>query len=389
MTGRASPGKCATRTGPCFRSSRDLDTYTTFDILPPLRFFQPIPKWEPCYSVDFAWFKKYLDTVAIVVVNSPMLARRPPLTSRSKSFPCIRLQPLRALFSHPSLYFQSLAASFCKTPGVGYPECFYGTPGVAFLCVASAPSASLCPEPRRVRYHFPLLLSPLSSCLAPLPDSSSMLFRINTCKSVSKQRTLTLFRINTYEKRGEGGNHGKPNTPSYSAPAFFVRPSLRKVPFSSSVKAWRSCSCVFITMGPYQATGSSRGLPETRRKRMPSSPACTMTSSPRSNRTSERLSAAEGGAVSSQPTDSVGTDRGSLALENLPEPAKTYAKAWRVVSTGRAFLRPGATETSTYTGSVAMPSTGPRLPQKLPHTSRTCVPSSSVISGISGDFTSW
>ncbi len=30
-------------------------------------------------------------------------------------------------------------------------------------------------------------------------------FRINTCKSVSKQKTLTIFRINTYEKRGEGG----------------------------------------------------------------------------------------------------------------------------------------------------------------------------------------
>src|ERR1700730_6327321 len=29
-------------------------------------------------------------------------------------------------------------------------------------------------------------------------------FRINTCKSVSKQRTLTFFRINTYEKPGEG-----------------------------------------------------------------------------------------------------------------------------------------------------------------------------------------
>src|SRR5260370_40658789 len=30
-------------------------------------------------------------------------------------------------------------------------------------------------------------------------------FRINTCKSVSKQRTLTPFRINTYEKhRGRG-----------------------------------------------------------------------------------------------------------------------------------------------------------------------------------------
>ena len=32
------------------------------------------------------------------------------------------------------------------------------------------------------------------------------LFRINTCKSVSKQSTLTTFRINTCEKhRGEGG----------------------------------------------------------------------------------------------------------------------------------------------------------------------------------------
>jgi hypothetical protein len=31
-------------------------------------------------------------------------------------------------------------------------------------------------------------------------------FRMNTCKSVSKQRTLTAFRINTCEKRGEGGN---------------------------------------------------------------------------------------------------------------------------------------------------------------------------------------
>jgi hypothetical protein len=27
-------------------------------------------------------------------------------------------------------------------------------------------------------------------------------FRINTCKSVSKQRTLTPFRINTYKKQG-------------------------------------------------------------------------------------------------------------------------------------------------------------------------------------------
>jgi len=29
-------------------------------------------------------------------------------------------------------------------------------------------------------------------------------FRMNTCKSVSKQRTLTIFRMNTYAKRGRG-----------------------------------------------------------------------------------------------------------------------------------------------------------------------------------------
>jgi len=31
------------------------------------------------------------------------------------------------------------------------------------------------------------------------------IFRINTCKSVSKQRTLTIFRMNTYAKRGGRG----------------------------------------------------------------------------------------------------------------------------------------------------------------------------------------
>src|SRR6266478_2587326 len=36
-------------------------------------------------------------------------------------------------------------------------------------------------------------------------NSPSKLFRINTCKSLSKQTTLTLFRINTYEKHGGRG----------------------------------------------------------------------------------------------------------------------------------------------------------------------------------------
>ena len=46
---------------------------------------------------------------------------------------------------------------------------------------------------------------------------------------------------------------------------------------------------MFITIGPYQATGSCSGLPETSKKRIPSSPACTATFAPESNKTSERL----------------------------------------------------------------------------------------------------
>ena len=64
---------------------------------------------------------------------------------------------------------------------------------------------------------------------------------------------------------------------------------LMNVPARSSLIACRSSACVFITIGPYHATGSSSGLPETSRKRMPSSPAWTTISSPRSNRTSDRL----------------------------------------------------------------------------------------------------
>ena len=66
---------------------------------------------------------------------------------------------------------------------------------------------------------------------------------------------------------------------------------------------------------------------------MPASPASTETSSPLSKRTSVRLSASCRSAASKPPTPSVETARGPEALENFPEPAKTYAKAWRVVAT--------------------------------------------------------
>src|SRR5260221_1653929 len=37
---------------------------------------------------------------------------------------------------------------------------------------------------------------------------SAIPFKINTCRSVSKQRTLTPSRMNTYEKTGGGGTYG-------------------------------------------------------------------------------------------------------------------------------------------------------------------------------------
>ena len=52
------------------------------------------------------------------------------------------------------------------------------------------------------------------------------------------------------------------------------------LPVCSSLMAWRNSACVFITIGPYQATGSSSGWPETSKNRMPSGPAWTTISSP-------------------------------------------------------------------------------------------------------------
>src|SRR5260370_10424345 len=44
-------------------------------------------------------------------------------------------------------------------------------------------------------------------------------FRMNTCKSVSKQRTLTPFRMNTYEKQGEEHGLTIPNKASRTSDA--------------------------------------------------------------------------------------------------------------------------------------------------------------------------
>ena len=66
---------------------------------------------------------------------------------------------------------------------------------------------------------------------------------------------------------------------SYSRFGFLC---LMKVPLRYSSKAILNSSCVFITMGPYQATGSPMGLPETSRNRSGSSLALMSMTSPSS-----------------------------------------------------------------------------------------------------------
>src|SRR5690349_12115574 len=86
------------------------------------------------------------------------------------------------------------------------------------------------------------------------------------------------------------------NTPGgWLATLLYGHFPFRNVPFSSSLKAFSSSNCVFITIGPYHATGSFKGFPETRRKRTPSLPASTVISSPLPNTTRDRLPASFGG----------------------------------------------------------------------------------------------
>jgi hypothetical protein len=98
------------------------------------------------------------------------------------------LQPLASPFATPVLCFQPLAASFPKTPGWGVHS-LCGNP-----CLPSLPRASGTSQGSHLA----------RGCKYAEPATVTT-FKINTCKSVSKQRTLTLSRINTYKKKGEGG----------------------------------------------------------------------------------------------------------------------------------------------------------------------------------------
>jgi len=62
-------------------------------------------------------------------------------------------------------------------------------------------------------------------------------FRMNTCKSVSKQRTLTPFRMNTYEKQGGGGWLWLTSEPTSQRFRLRLQPTLKSFSGGTSIGA--------------------------------------------------------------------------------------------------------------------------------------------------------
>src|SRR6266404_2159511 len=109
------------------------------------------------------------------------------------------------------------------------------------------------PNPRRAfpqrRHAIPPILNSFRTLLPltaisffrsfpPIPDTASISSRINTCKSVSKQTTLTPFTINTYEKHREGG----PPSGGGAAPSSRNKSKSKFVFHQSAIKKGNACA---------------------------------------------------------------------------------------------------------------------------------------------------
>jgi len=104
---------------------------------------------------------------------------------------------------------------------------------------------------------------------------------------------------------------------------FGLPADLPKLVKTQIKRADRISAWLFITMGPCQATGSCNGAPEISRKRMPSGPACTVTSSPLPKRTRVRLPERSRMLTSCPRTSfSRSTPSGCDASRKVPAPSK-------------------------------------------------------------------
>src|SRR6266849_6872200 len=116
----------------------------------------------------------------------------------------LSLSPLLATLTHSVSRKSFPCLSYANTRDGGV------TPPPNFLSPLVYPERLL----RRATRHSPLALTT---------------FKINTCKSVSKQATLTPFRINTYEKRGGRGVPVFSASPASSLQASSLQNLMRHV----------------------------------------------------------------------------------------------------------------------------------------------------------------
>ncbi len=161
--------------------------------------FSPQPHVYPRSSSD--------STPKRLPSRTNLIGPMPKLDLNSR--PLNRLQPLCRREKLQPLWNQANPASFSKMPGcgVGHPERNYGTPRVwVSRTVLRDTAGGISTSGLSGSTLLTILLGePISSPFCLISDRSSISFRISTCKSVSKQTTLTPFIINTYEKPGEGG----------------------------------------------------------------------------------------------------------------------------------------------------------------------------------------
>src|SRR6266850_1210917 len=170
--------------------------------------------------------KKVIDTQCTFVLFSGMFACTEPRSATRKSrSPLLAPLPFTPS-SHSNLFFSEVCALFSLT-AVSQPFVYQSLrhsfhrdrgahPSSQELCALFASCSSPLPVPKSRR---------------PLPLRASKSRRINTCKSLSKQRTLTTFRMIDLQKtEGRGGTSFKPRT---------LRPLCRLLFSTSNVPTFR------------------------------------------------------------------------------------------------------------------------------------------------------
>jgi hypothetical protein len=93
----------------------------------------------------------------------------------------------------PNCYSRSIVAAGCSYALLPYRRHLAGA-FASRVAQALLPVRFPPPDPN------PFVSNTLETCTILVHFSSAKLFRINTCTSVSKQRTLSPFRMNTYAK---------------------------------------------------------------------------------------------------------------------------------------------------------------------------------------------